>query len=354
MLTTVIAAIVVLGPLIFFHELGHFLMAKRLGIKVERFSLGFPPKMAGFTWRGTEYCISWIPFGGYVKMAGETPDREEVKGEPWEFLSKPVWVRGLVIFAGPAANFITAILILWGVFFFAGQQIIRDDSTVIGSLMPEGAAEVAGLEVGDRILSVDGQEVHDFRSMAEIIYKRVEEPLEVVWERQGERFSATITTFKDEVIGEAGEPIEVGKIGIGPQIEIVEVGFFKALTDGIISSVIISYEILKFLFNLFTGAVSLKMIGGPLTIAQVAGETARQGFLSLLTFTALLSINLSLVNILPIPVLDGGHLLFLGVEAARRKPLSLKQRMWIQQVGMALLLLLMIFVTYNDILRLFE
>lgn len=354
MLTTIIAAIAVLGPLIFFHELGHFLMAKRLGIRVERFSLGFPPKMVGFTWRGTEYCISWIPFGGYVKMAGETPDKEEVKGEPWEFLSKPIWVRGLVIFAGPAANFVTAILILWGVFFFAGQQIIRDDSTVIGSLIPGGAAEVAGLKVGDRILSVDGQEVHDFRSMADIIYQRVEEPLEVVWEREAERFSATITTFKDEVIGEAGEPIEVGKIGIGPEIEIVEVGFFKAFIDGVTSSVIISYEILKFLFKLFTGAVSLKMIGGPLTIVQVAGETARQGFLSLVTFAALLSINLSLVNILPIPVLDGGSLFFLGVEAVRRKPLSLKQRMWIQQVGMALLLLLMIVVTYNDILRLFE
>jgi len=354
MLTTIVAAIVVLGPLIFFHELGHFLMAKRLGIKVERFSLGFPPKMVGFTWRGTEYCISWIPFGGYVKMAGETPDREEVKGEPWEFLSKPTWVRGLVIFAGPAANFIAAILILWGVFFFGGQQVIRDDSTVIGSLLPGGAAEVAGLEVGDRILSVDGQEVHDFGSMADIIYKRVEEPVEVIWERQGKRSSATITTFRDEIIGEEGGPIEVGKIGIGPMIETIKVGFFKALIDGVISSIIISYEILKFLFHLITGGVSLKMVGGPLTIAQVAGETARQGFLSLLTFTALLSINLSLVNVLPIPVLDGGHLLFLGVEAVRGKPLSLKQRMWIQQVGMALLLLLMIFVTYNDILRLFE
>lgn len=354
MFTTIIAAVIVLGPLIFFHELGHFLMAKRLGIKVERFSLGFPPKMVGFTWRGTEYCISWILFGGYVKMAGEVPDESEIKGEPWEFLSKPIWVRALVIFAGPAANFVAAVLILWGVFLFAGQQIVREDSTVIGSLIPGGAAQEAGLEVGDRILSVDGREVSDFRGMAEIIYERVEIPIEVVWERDGERFSKTITTFRDQVLGEDGEVIEVGKIGIGPEIETIKVGFFEALFDGVRSSVIISYEILKFLLNLITGAVSLKMIGGPLTIVQVAGETARQGFLSLLTFTALLSINLSLVNVLPIPVLDGGHLLFLGLEAVRRKPLSLKQRMWVQQVGMALLLLLMLFVTYNDILRLFE
>ena len=182
----------------------------------------------------------------------------------------------------------------------------------------------------------------------------MEIPIEVVWERNGERFSKTITTFRDQILGPDGEAMEVGKIGIGPEIETIKVGFFKALTDGFMSSVIISYEILKFLYHLVTGAVSLKMIGGPFTIVQVAGETARQGFLSLLTFTALLSINLSLVNVLPIPVLDGGHLLFLGMEAVRRKPLSLKQRMWVQQVGMALLLFLMLFITYNDIMRLFE
>jgi regulator of sigma E protease len=350
-MTTVLATIFVLGVLIFFHELGHFLVAKRSGIRVERFSLGFPPKMIGKKIGDTEYCISWIPLGGYVKMAGEDPDEAKVEGKPDEFSSKPVSVRALVVAAGPVMNFLLAIFIFWSIFFFRGDRLAHFDSTEVGSVAAGDPADKAGIQVGDRIVAVNGVEVDSFLQMARLIYRHVEEPVEIKWVRDGRQFSAQITTFKDHEVDENGEMKDVGKIGIGPSYTTVKVGFFKSIASATDMAWFILVESAKFIIGFFTGTSSVKLLGGPLFIAQTAGETARSGFISLLSFMALLSVNLSLINILPIPVLDGGHLLFLGIEKVKGTPLSLKQRATMQQIGLALLLLLIILVTYNDLLR---
>jgi regulator of sigma E protease len=350
-MTTVVATIFVLGVLIFFHELGHFLVAKRSGIRVERFSLGFPPKMIGKKIGDTEYCISWIPLGGYVKMAGEDPEEAKVQGKPDEFSSKPAGVRAMVIAAGPVMNFLLAIFIFWGIIFFRGEHQIHDETAEVGLVAAGEPADLAGIRPGDRIVSVNGTEVHTFGDMARIIYQHVEEPVQVKWVRDGQEFSAEITTFKDRVLDEDGEMKEVGKIGIGPSYTTIRVGFFKSIADAFDTAWFILVESIKFIIGFITGTSSVKLLGGPLFIAQTAGQTARSGFISLLSFMALLSVNLSLINILPIPVLDGGHLLFLGIEKVKGTPLSLKQRATMQQIGLALLILLIILVTYNDLAR---
>jgi regulator of sigma E protease len=350
-MTTLIATIFVLGILIFFHELGHFLVAKKSGIRVERFSLGFPPKMIGKKIGDTEYCISWIPLGGYVKMAGEDPDETKIQGKPYEFMSKPVGIRALVIAAGPVMNLILAVFIFWGIIFFKGMQEIHEESNQVGLVATGGPADEAGIKPGDEIISINGVEVTTFRDMAEIIYQQVEKPIEVKWTRDGKEYTAQITTFKDKVLNEEGEITEVGKIGIGPSYTTIKVGCFKSFFEAVGTAIFILVESIKFIVGLVTGTASVKLLGGPLFIAQVAGETAKSGFVNLLSFMALLSVNLALINLLPIPVLDGGHLLFLSIEKIKGSPLSLKQRATMQQIGLAFLILLIIFVTYNDFLR---
>ncbi len=350
-MTTLLFFIIVIGPLIFFHELGHFLLAKRSGIRVERFSLGFGPKIVSKTIGETEYRISWLPFGGYVKMAGEDPDEAKLEGKPWEFMSKPVGIRALVIAAGPVMNIVLAILIFWGIFFFAGQLKIHDETTQVGLVSPGGPAGQAGIVTGDEIVSVNGVEVNTFSEMAQIIHQQVEKPIEVKWIHEGKELSARITTFKDRVLNEQGEMQDIGKIGIGPSYTTIKVGFFKSFVEAVGWTVFILVETVKFLAGLIAGTASVKLVGGPILIAQMAGESARSGLISFLSFMGLLSVNLALINVLPIPVLDGGHLMFLSVEKLKGSPMSLKQRATMQQIGLAFLILLMVFFTYNDFLR---
>jgi regulator of sigma E protease len=350
-MTPLLFFIIVIGPLIFFHELGHFLVAKKSGIRVEKFSLGFGPRIFGKKIGDTEYRVSWLPFGGYVKMAGEDPDETKLEGKPWEFMSKPVGVRALVVAAGPVMNVILAIFIFWGIFFFAGQLKIHDESTQVGLVSEGGPADEAGLAPGDEIVSINGVEVNSFSEMARIIHKQVEKPIEVKWIHEGEEFSAQITTFKDKVLNEEGEMQEIGKIGVGPSYTSIKVGFFKSFLEAVDWTVFVLVETIKFLVGLVTGTVSVKLVGGPILIAQMAGESAKSGFIGFLSFMGLLSINLALINVLPIPVLDGGHLMFLSIEKLKGTPMSLRQRATMQQIGLAFLILLMIFLTYNDLLR---
>jgi len=351
-MVTFLSFIFVLGILIFVHELGHFLAAKYVGIRVEKFSLGFPPKMVGKKVGDTEYMISWIPLGGYVKMAGETPEEEKARWEPYEFMSKSVSQRALVVSAGPVMNFILAAFIFWGIFFFGGKQIVHDDRTEIGFVGEATPAQKAGIKVGDVILSINGKEVNDFREMAEIIYEQVEKPVLVEWKRGEVKLQTTIITQKEKVINQKGETEEVGKIGVSPTYSIVSLNIFKSFWEGLGTAVFILVETIKFIIALITGTASLKLIGGPVFIAQTAGETARLGIVSLFSFIAILSINLALVNSLPIPVLDGGHILFLIIEKIQGRPLSIRQRSVLQQIGFAFLLVLIILVTYNDFARL--
>jgi regulator of sigma E protease len=347
----VISFIAALGILVFVHEFGHFLVAKRSGVKVERFSLGFPPKLIGKKIGDTEYCISWIPLGGYVKMAGENPDEEKEKWEPFEFLGKPVWQRGLIIVAGPVMNLLLAVVLFWGVVFFSGKEIVHYEKTTIGIVGKGTPAEKTGLKSGDQVISVNGVEVKNFNDMAQIIYKEVEKPVTLKFKRGDQILEVVVTTLRAKTQDENGRTREVGMIGIGPEFTIVRLNIFQAFIEGIGTTVFITGELVKFIIGLFTGEASLKDVGGPIQIALIVGETAKQGLASFFRLLAFLSLNLSIINILPIPVLDGGHILFLGLEKLRGKPLSLKQRAIIQYIGFVFLLTLIIIVSYNDILK---
>lgn len=347
MITTILATVFVLGVLIFIHELGHFIMAKWSGIKVEKFSLGFPPSIVSKKWGETEYAIGIIPLGGFVKMAGENPD-EETSGAPWEFMSKPVWKRFLVVFAGPFMNFVLATAILSGLFFFRGEEIKK---VYIGEVTEGSPAETAGIQDGDYIAAIDGTELTSFVQMAELVREKVEEPIAISWVRNGQTFSDTIVTEKVMAPSAEGDSVAVGIIGVRSKAVYQPLGLFGSVGAGFNETIYYVVKTFEFIGGFFSGASRAKDVGGPIFIAQLAGATARAGFDVLLEFMALLSVNLAVLNILPIPVLDGGHLMFLIAEKFKGGPVSLKVRMVFQQIGIAFILLLVILITFNDITR---
>ncbi len=352
-MTTFFATLLVLGVLIFVHELGHFLVAKWAGIRVERFSLGFPPKMIGFTKGETEYCISWVPLGGYVKMAGENPEESEVTGDPREFMSKSIAARAAVIIAGPLMNFVAAILLFSAVFFFYGKPVANPDRVVVGAVLPDSPAAKVGIMTDDEIVAIDHQPVKTFQEMAEYVGQRPAQGVEVLWKRGDDIFSAPLVTRVDTLKTADGADSLVGRIGIGMGFINEPMGLFASLGAGTVQTFNICGAMVKFLGGLFSGAVSIKMVSGPVGIAKMAGEVAREGLNMLMTFMAVLSVNLAILNVLPVPILDGGHLVFLLIEKLKGRPLTIKQRAIAQQVGMGLLLLLIVTVTYHDVLRLF-
>ncbi len=351
MIVEILAFIFVLGLLIFVHELGHFLLAKASGIRVETFSLGFPPKMIGFRKGDTEYCISWIPLGGYVKMAGEKPEESEVRGEPWEFMSKPVWKRMLVILAGPAMNYVLTIVILFGVYFFKGEPVADETRARIGQVLKDTPAESAGLKPGDVLIAVDDSTITSFWQMYGIITKRPGETARLGWLRGTDTMTAVVQIRSDTTMNEKGDLVVLGKIGVGQDVTYQPMGFLPSLSGAFITTNNYAGMIFKFLKDLVTGSVSTKLIGGPLFIAQVVGEAAKTGFMEVLLLAAILSVNLGVVNLIPIPVLDGGQALFLIIEKIKGSPLSMRARSIAQQVGFVFLILLIIFVTKNDIWR---
>jgi regulator of sigma E protease len=349
-MTTLLSTVFVLGVLIFIHELGHFLVAKWSGIRVDRFSLGFPPSIVKRKVGETEYCIGAVPLGGYVKMAGENPD-EEATGAPYEFMSKPVRIRTAVVAAGPFMNFVLAWLIMWGIFFFQGVAETDPDHAVIGVVSPDGPAHAAGLMEGDIITAINGTPVSSFADMAVLISNEVEKPIAINWQRNDQEMSATITTIADETYNAQGEKIAVGRIGVGEMGEYRPLGFVSAAVEGFSETIFFVKMIGKFVWDLVSLKISAKMIGGPVFIAQMAGQRAQLGFSALLVFMAFLSVNLAILNILPIPALDGGHLIFLLIEKLKGSPLTVTQRMIAQQIGLVFLIIVIVMVTYNDIVR---
>lgn len=346
--TYILPFIVVLGVLIFVHELGHFLAAKLSGIRVERFSIGFPPRLFGKKIGDTDYCLSAIPFGGYVKMSGmidESMDTDSIKGEPYEFMSKSVWTRMFVLFAGPLANILLAILIFTGAMYISG--IPEAVGPIVGRVVENMPAQAAGLQPGDVITRADTKEITTWDDLTQVIHGSPDREIVVEWQREGQLMSAKITPKLDKVL-------QYGLIGIEPKTEMVRPGIFKAITLGGKSAWNLTVMMVKSFGMLFSGEVSLKEgLAGPVRIAQMTGDSAKSGIGSLLMFTALLSLNLGLLNLLPIPALDGGHLALFSVEAIIRKPISTRVRVVMQQVGMALLLALMLFVIFNDFSHIF-
>lgn len=346
---SLIYAIVLFGFLIFIHELGHFIAAKLSGVRVLKFSIGFGPKIIGRKIGETEYLISAVPLGGYVKMYGEDVE-EEVVDPKRSFKHQPVSRKIFIVLAGPAFNIIGAVLLFWFIYVY-GIPVLKP---TIGEIMEDSPAKYAGLMKGDRIVEIDGEKITNWFDMAQKIQQSPNKNLNFKIEREGQIFQLTITPQERETKNLFGEKILVGQIGIKPSDE-----FFIKREDPITAfkkSFEKCYEIIELTYltivKIFQRVVSTEVIGGPILIFQAAGKTAEQGLVSFLSFAAIISINLGVLNLLPIPVLDGGHILFFLIEALRRKPLSEKFVSVSQKVGIVLLVALMMLAFYNDILRL--
>ncbi|MBR9978979.1 MAG: RIP metalloprotease RseP [Bacteroidetes bacterium] len=425
--------VIIIGVLVLIHELGHFLAAKAFGMRVERFSIGFPPRAFGKQIGDTDYCISWLPIGGYVKISGmidESMDTEHIEqpAEPWEFRAKPVWQRIIVIVAGVVMNVLLAIAIFWGLNLTQGTEHHR--VTTIGHVQEESLAAEYGLRPGDQVLSVNDKPMETWEGIQKaIVFAQLSQDLRmevrrdgdreqiripskelravevmhlgiapegaetfiggvepglpasragmqdgdvfvsindapihtpgdvikhvsanpdteirIVWRRDGETMSGTLT------------PTSNGKIGILPMasipgpVEVIHYGVFEALSIGVQGLYRVTTLFLTNIYHIIIGEASFKQsIGGPVKIAEMAAQSAEAGLVSFLTLMALLSISLAIINIFPIPALDGGHLMFLIYEGLFRREVPNKIKIAMQQVGMVMLLALMLFVIYNDI-----
>jgi len=423
-----------LGILIFVHELGHFLAARAAGVTVERFSLGFGPRILKFTRGATEYALSIIPFGGYVKMKGmeQSPEGDEEEHGPDAFLGKPLGVRAAIVAAGPTTNLIWAFLVIVGVLFFAGLPtlgepivgevdpestagaaglvlgdrivsvegvdvtswtdvvelaaededgaidiaIVRGDNAgspidvslaytededggidlgltayvppVVGDVMSGGPADRAGIRAGDHVLSISGAEVRTWNELGGIIYESAGVELEVVWERDGETMSATVVPEEGDEAVSATEVRTVGMIGIMRTWQNERLGLGEAITTGFELTWANLRAVVDFFVGLATLQVSGSMVGGPIRIVQMASESARWGASYFFGFMAFMSINLFMINMLPLPILDGGHLLLMALEKLRGRGLTERQLMVWQQVGLIFFVGLMAFLLVRD------
>ncbi len=437
-MTTLLAVIFVFGLLVIIHEFGHFIAAILMGVRVERFSIGFPPKLFSKTIKGVEFVIAAIPLGGYVKMAGFLDESMDTKitGAPDEFQSKPAWRKILIISGGVIMNFLLAVVVLALLNFYQGERIIPE--TTIGWVGQKGVAAQVGFQKGDKILKVNGQPVHnwnemqerfvdnlgkdiiftverngeivnlkydksffkekngeqldiapeisarvgditpgmpaekiglkrgdlileiagqpikDWTQMTQVIRKYPGKTIPIKWKRGDSVFTAQITPQVFEEKGKDGKITKVGKIGISLYYEHRDVGLGKAIVLGFNNTIDLIALNAKAIYWIFTGTKSAReLVGGPIMIAKMAGDAARAGWTYLWYLIAALSSVLAFFNILPIPGLDGGHLVFIIWEALRGKPLPIKVKLRIQQIGLAILFTLIIFIFYIDISRLF-
>ncbi|MGA9177073.1 MAG: RIP metalloprotease RseP [Desulfobacterales bacterium] len=353
MSVSIVSLIIVLGVLIFFHELGHFLVARLLGVGVERFSLGFGPKLIGKTIGITEYQISAIPLGGYVKMIGESPDSElDPSDIPISFTHKHVFKRILIVAAGPFFNILLALIIFFGIFQISGLLILKPD---IGAVNEGTPAYMAGLKKNDLVVSIDGVDISSWEDMANAIMASKGKTLAISVLRGDKILTKNVTPEVKKFKNIFNEDVDRYVIGITASGEVFKknLNFFQAVSESINQTYQITALTIKGVVKLFQGTVSPKTLGGPIMIAQMAGQQAKEGVVNLIFFIALISINLAILNFLPIPVLDGGHLLFFFIEAIKGSPVSVKVREISQQAGIFVLILLMIYVFYNDIARVF-
>ena len=354
-MTTAFAFLLVLGLLIFVHELGHFIVAKACGVRVLKFSLGFGPRLVGKKVGETEYLVSALPLGGYVKMLGENPDEQELSPEEraGAFSHKSVWQRFLVIFAGPAFNFLFTIALFWLIFLIAGVPY-PVDSSVIGQVRADSPAAQAGLQAKDRIVAIDGKKVAGWEDVLNGIKASGGKPLTIAIMRGDASRQMTVTPLIDSVKNIYGEEVEKRyMIGIvkDDEMRLERVGPIQAVADACRQSWMYVELTVTGFIKIVQNVIPASELGGPILIAQLAGQQLDRGWMNLFYFMGLLSVNLAVLNLLPVPVLDGGHLFFLTLEGIRRKPLAERAQMVAQQIGLALLGMLMIFVFYNDILR---
>jgi len=365
LLSYVVPFLFVLTIVIFFHELGHFLTARLCNVKIDAFSVGFGRAIVSwFDRHGTRWKIGWLPLGGYVSFRGDssvasTPDRallEEAAKDPVEasqlFHNKPLGQRAAVVAAGPFANFLVAILIFAATFMVAGRQIVPP---VAEAVQPDSPAAAAGMMPGDEIKSIDGRTIESFSDLQRIVGTSAGRPLTVVVLRNGQTVELTVTPANREIEDRFGGKHRVGVLGITRSgqdgVRVERYGPIGALWEGTKQTWFVITSTLGYVRDVIVGTQGAEQLGGPLRIAQMSGEVAGVSFLALLNLAAVLSVSIGLVNLFPIPILDGGHLLYYAIEGVRGRPLSARAQEVGFRVGMALVLMLMLFATWNDLLH---
>jgi regulator of sigma E protease len=338
-LIALIASIIVFGVLISVHELGHFLMAKAVGMRVDEFAIGFGPRLYQTQDKETKYSLRLIPMGGYNRIAGMEPGEEDT---PNGFGSKPLWARMLVILAGVGMNFLLSFVIYFGIFFVSGMDI-PINQPVLGNVVAGQPAALAGLVEGDEILSIDGKKLTQWYDIRDILQETQEKKVTVVI-RRGDK------ELEKSILPKYVPEVKRYMIGVSPKFEKKQMGFVESLKYAGTAEKRITLGMLDGLRMIVTGKASAEL-AGPIGVAQMAGSVAKEGMEPLLSFIAFLSLNLAILNLIPIPALDGGQFLILVAEGIAGRRLNPKVKMAIQGVGVALILALTVFATVNDILR---
>ena len=356
MISSILAVALVLGGLIFFHELGHFVVARLFKVGVTTFSLGFGPKLAGIKRGQTLYKLSALPLGGYVQMVGQSSDEDMPEGftEADSFSSRPAWQRMLIVAAGPMFNFLLAVLIYWGIFWAQGQTAMLP---VVGNILENSPALSAGLEVGDRIVAIDGHDIQYWGDLVQSIEKSGGKTMDVTITRGETRRELAITPKVMTRRTIFGEEKQVPMLGIGADqraVVHIPMGPVEALGAGAKQTWNVLMLTVQGIIKMIERVVPVKEIGGPIMIAQLVSQQAQEGLVNVLLMAALISVNLGFLNLLPIPVLDGGHILFFAIEAVTGKPLSERWQAITIRIGLALLLSLMLLAIYNDIIRIVD
>ncbi|MEO0498047.1 MAG: RIP metalloprotease RseP [Pseudomonadota bacterium] len=357
------AFIVVLSIVVFIHEMGHYLAGRWCGVGVKAFSIGFGKELFGWNDRhGTRWKVCLIPLGGYVKFAGDmnaasapNPDLDPSLSEAEKaqlFQTKPLWARAFIVVAGPIANFLLAIVIFSALFWSNGRFVV---DPIVTSVIEGGAAEEAGVEPGDIVVAIDGQAVSTFTDLQRYVSIRAEIPVVVSVDRDGEILQLPVTPRTFDTEDGFGNPIRYGLLGVrseptADQRRQITYGPIAALGQGISETGFTMSRTLTFLGEVITGRQDVQQLGGPVRIARMSGQVATLGVTALITFVALLSVSIGLLNLFPVPVLDGGHLMFYAIEAVRGKPLGPRATELAYAAGLMCVLGLMLFVTSNDVL----
>ncbi len=354
MLLTIVSFVVVLGILVFVHEFGHYITAKLSDIRVEEFALGFGPKLVSRQWGETAYSIRIIPLGGFCNLTGEFPPDDDVSEEELEiynealengrcFHQKSIGKRFAVLFMGPLMNFLLAIVVFSLVFFAYGIPVDSSPSTVIGQVEPNKPAARAGLQPGDQITAINNQEVEEWSDMASLIHNSNEKIIKVEYKRGDNKFVANIKPEYNEEVG-------ADVIGIYPRMIKEKIGLFKSIQLGFVQT----WNVVALTVTGFAQMISQRSaeeLGGPIMIASIVGQAAKIGLSNLLNWLAIISINLGIINLLPFPALDGGRILFILVELVRGKPVPAEKEGFVHFIGFILLMVLMVFIIYRDLVR---
>ena len=349
---SVLAYVLAVIVIVFFHELGHFMVARWCGVRIEAFSIGFGREVWGFFDRhGTRWKLSWIPLGGYVRFEGDAnaaslPDATKV-ASPTSLQGAKLWKRFLIVLAGPMANFVLSIVLFSMAFALVGIPVADPR---VGDVVADGAAAAAGIKPGDMIRMVDGREIKSFGDIQESMILRGTEPLNVVVDRDGQSIAITLTPKVVEVDDGLGGKVQATQIGIRSdgKFNTVRATPIEAVQKGVSTTWFVASTTMRYVERIFLGRASTDQLHGPVGVAKVAGDTAMQGLWPYVFFIGLISVSIGLVNLFPIPMLDGGHLLFYMIEAVSGRPISPTAQEWSFRIGLSAILVLLVLATTND------